>query len=158
VEAVRRAIPEDAPRFLELAWQFLNGLVSRRGGALLVAHTGQTLGDVFSLGQFDEFLCEPNRLILMGTLGDVVTGTALAHIELLDDGRRLGHLDGCYVEPEARGVGLGQLLVDSVVVWLEECGCIGVDGMALPGDREAKNFFETSGFKARVLTMHRSFD
>jgi hypothetical protein len=30
--------------------------------------------------------------------------------------------------------------------------------MALPGDREAKNFFEASGFKARLLTMHHTFE
>jgi hypothetical protein len=33
-----------------------------------------------------------------------------------------------------------------------------VDGIALPGDRQAKNFYESAGFKARMLTMHRRID
>ena len=67
-----------------------------------------------------------------------------------------GVLDACYVEPEARGVGMGRLLMEAAVAWLEEPGCAGVDGTALPGDRQAKNFFESAGFKARMLTMHRA--
>ena len=38
---------------------------------------------------------------------------------------------------------------------MEERGCRWVDGTALPGDRGAKNFYESAGFKARLLTMHR---
>ena len=79
----------------------------------------------------------------------------MGHVESLSDGRLLGHLDVCYVEPDARGVGLGRLLLDGVVGWLNGRGCVGVDGLALPGDREAKNFYEAAGFKARLLTMHR---
>ena len=65
-------------------------------------------------------------------------------------------LDACYVEPGARGVGLGRLLLDAAVAWLEAQGCPGVDGVALPGDRAAKSFYESAGFKARLLTMHRA--
>jgi hypothetical protein len=46
-------------------------------------------------------------------------------------------------------------LVEAAVSWLEGQGAVGVDGTALPGDRQAKNFFESAGFKARVLTMYR---
>jgi GNAT superfamily N-acetyltransferase len=67
-------------------------------------------------------------------------------------------LDACYVEPGARGVGLGRLLLDTTASWLAARGCRGVDGVALPGDREAKNFYESAGFKARLLTMHRELD
>jgi GNAT superfamily N-acetyltransferase len=52
-------------------------------------------------------------------------------------------------------VGLGRLLLESSVSWLEQSGCRDMDGVALPGDREAKNFYEAAGFKARLLTMHR---
>ena len=41
---------------------------------------------------------------------------------------------------------------------LRAAGCIGIDSRALPGDRETKNFFESFGLKARLLTVHRSFD
>ena len=35
-------------------------------------------------------------------------------------------------------------------------GSIGIDGRALPGDRETKNFFESFGLKARQLVVHLS--
>jgi GNAT superfamily N-acetyltransferase len=92
----------------------------------------------------------------MGTLDGSVTGCAACHVAVLADGARLGVIDACYVEPEARGVGLGHLLVATAMAWLEAQGCTGVDGVALPGDRAAKGFFESSGFKARLLTMHHA--
>ena len=36
--------------------------------------------------------------------------------------------------------------------------CIGIDATALPGHRATKNFFETHGFTARALAMHRRLD
>ncbi len=35
---------------------------------------------------------------------------------------------------------------------------MGVDTLALPGHRAAKNFFEESGFTARALVMHRALN
>ena len=55
-------------------------------------------------------------------------------------------------------MGLGRLLLDAVGGLAGGRGCRGVDGTALPGDREAKNFYESAGFKARLLTMHRALD
>ena len=43
-----------------------------------------------------------------------------------------------------------------VLDWCRAAGCVGVDSLALPGNRHTKNFFETFGFKARALVVHRS--
>ena len=53
---------------------------------------------------------------------------------------------------------MGRLLLDRSLAWMAEQGCAGVDGTALPGDRGAKSFYESAGFKARLLTMHRPLD
>jgi GNAT superfamily N-acetyltransferase len=76
----------------------------------------------------------------------------------LRDGSRLGVIEEIYVQPEARGVGVGELLVERSVAFCVEAGCSGVDAAALPGHRQAKNFFERAGFTARLLVMHRSCD
>ena len=65
-------------------------------------------------------------------------------------------IDGLYVEPGARGVGVGEAVMDAVVTWSESKGCRGIDGFALPGDRETKNFFERFGLTARAILVHRS--
>ena len=42
------------------------------------------------------------------------------------------------------------------MAWAKRWGCIGVDSLALPGDRDTKNFFETHGLVARAITVHRT--
>lgn len=84
-----------------------------------------------------------------------MVGLAVGHLEDVGD-YGLGVIDGCYVEPEARGVGVGRALLDAMVAWFTTSSCRGVDAGALPGDRRTKNFFEAAGFKARLLTLHHS--
>lgn len=158
METVRVAEAEDIEPFRHLLAGMLAGLTSRRGGALWLAQNGVTLDELTAVVGFGKLLSDPDRLLLVGTLDEVVMGMAMARIESLSDGRSLGHFDGCFVEPEAREVGLGSLLVETVITWLSEHDCMGIDGVTLPGDREAKNFFEGSGFKARLLIMHRSLE
>ncbi len=91
----------------------------------------------------------------VGTLGQVVVGYAAARVDVLADGSRLGRITALFVEPEARAVGVGECLVRAVNEWCTAQGCIGIDAAALPGSRATKNFFEESGFTARLLIMHR---
>ena len=158
MEGIRDADARDGERGLELAREFVSGLTSQRGGQLLLAGAGLAPDGAAASGldQFAALVEDPDRKVVMGTLEGAVCGMGMGHVDSLPDGRPLGHLDLCYVEPDARGVGLGRLLLDGVVGWLIDRGCVGVDGLALPGDREAKNFFEAAGFKARLLTMHRT--
>jgi GNAT superfamily N-acetyltransferase len=158
MEAVRMARSEDIDVCRRLWTDLSEDLISRRGGHLWLAQQGSMFDQVMAGAEFENLLADPRRLLLMGTLEGVIMGMAMARIEDLPDGTILGHCDGCFVEPGARGVGLGSLLLNTVVSWLGEHRCIGVDGVALPGDRGAKNFFEGSGFKARLLIMHRSFE
>jgi GNAT superfamily N-acetyltransferase len=66
----------------------------------------------------------------------------------------IGLIEVLYVEPGARGVGVGEAIVSVLVEHFEAFGCVGVDAQALPGSREAKAFFETHGFVTRALVMH----
>jgi GNAT superfamily N-acetyltransferase len=85
-----------------------------------------------------------------GTIDGVPVGYALVSA----DGD-VAVIEELHVDPEARAVGVGEALLDAVIIWAKEQACSGVDSFALPGARETKNFFETFGMTARLLVLHR---
>ena len=100
-------------------------------------------------------LADVDRVVLLGCLGDVPVGYAIASIHPLADGTCAADVSEVFVEPDARGVGIGNLLMHQLVHWATDRGCIGIDARALPGDRNTKNFFESFGLVARAITVHR---
>jgi len=153
IEAARPATEADLPRLAVLAAEAVAEQVGERGGRVWSLREARAVPAEPSLR---EDLAHASRLVLAGTIDDVVVGYAVARTEALRDGSLLGVLTDIYVEPEARAVGVGELLVDEVLRWCAAAGCTGVDGLALPGNRATKNFFETFGFTARALVVHRS--
>ncbi len=158
MEAVRAATDADTPRLDEMVDELVARITAQRGGSLLVESGVGGPGVDPGRDRVDDLLADESTLVLVGTLDGVITGFGVCHVSDREASRPRGVLDACYVEPGARGVGLGRLLIDTSVAWLEDRGCQGVDGIALPGDRDAKNFYESAGFKARMLTMYREID
>jgi GNAT superfamily N-acetyltransferase len=155
VEAARLARTGDADRCAELCRLALDSLQHARGGALYArGETGLVAETLLRPGGLDRLMADSRRRVVVGTVEDAVVGLAVGRIDLVGE-PSLGIVDACYVEPEARGVGVGRVLLDTMVAWFTSSDCRGVDVTALPGDRETKNFLEGSGFKARLLTMHR---
>lgn len=74
------------------------------------------------------------------------------------DGEGRGRVECCYVEEDARGVGVGTALMEAAVEWCAAAGCTEVDALALPGDRATKQCLEAAGFTARLLTLSRRLD
>jgi ribosomal protein S18 acetylase RimI-like enzyme len=152
VEASRPATADDIPRVVELAELMRAELGAMRGGALWLEREAwpEPLEEAYRA-----LVARDDAVLLLGTLDDVVLGFAVVVVEPLRSGARLGVITDLYVEPEAREVGVGEVLADALVAHCQAAGCVGVDAAALPGHRAAKNFFETHGFTARALTMHR---
>lgn len=115
---------------------------------MLAAHRFRHQPQPVSLGTERE-------LVLAGTIDGAVVGYAMAHEEPLEDGGRVAVLTDVYVEPDARGVGVGAALLDAAVAWATERGCRGIDSAVLPGMRASKNFFEAAGMVARLIVVHR---
>ena len=153
-EAARPATTADLDRLAALTAEAVSEQAGDRGGAVWSVREARPLPAKESLAADLE---RDDTLVLAGTIDDVVVGYAVVHVEQLRDGRPLGVLSDVFVEPGARAVGVGEALVDVVLDWCRERGCMGVDALALPGNRESKNFFETFGFTARALVVHRSF-
>ena len=152
MEHARPARDDDLPRVLELAHELRDELRAMRGGALWETREARVQP---TLEAFKALLARDDARILIGALDDVVVGYGTAELEQLRDGAVLGIIGDLYVEPEARAVGVGEAIADALVTFCVDAGCTGIDAFALPGHRQAKNFFERAGFTARALVMHK---
>ena len=158
MEGTRPARREDAERCGDLCRQALHEVQRARGGGLFVRReSGLIAKALLRPGGLDRLLADPRRRILLGTVDDSVVGMAMGRLDEVGE-TRLGIIDGFYVEAGARGVGVGGALLDALVTWCTTSGCRGVDISALPGDRATKNLLEASGFKGRLITMHRPLE
>jgi GNAT superfamily N-acetyltransferase len=152
IEAARPASTEDLPRLAELARAAIEELRATKGGEVWARREARQEPLEASLNADLE---NGDAIVLVGTIDDAAIGYAVAVIEQLSDGSELARLTDVYVEPEARGVGVGEMLLDAIVAWAIDRHCVGIDSLALPGNRETKNFFESFGLVARAITVHR---
>jgi GNAT superfamily N-acetyltransferase len=153
VEAVRRAEAGDLDRCRELLADAIEAMQDQRGAALLLAERAEPETGPGSV--VERWDADPETEVLVGTFSDAVVGIAVGTLTRLGE-RRVGRIECFYVEPDARAVGVGQAMVGSLVDWFAAHGCTDVDAVALPGDRSSKQLLESSGFKARLLVLHRS--
>lgn len=152
VEAARPATRDDLPRLVELARQAVEELRPTRGGAMWARREARQ-------EPIDEGLAtaldRDDHSVLAGTIDETVVGYAVSRLVPLAGEGLLAEVTDLYVEPGCREVGVGELLMDAIVTWAETHGCVGIDSLVLPGNRETKNFFETFGLVARAIIVHR---
>jgi ribosomal protein S18 acetylase RimI-like enzyme len=155
MEAARTAGPHDIARVVELARTATQEMRDGRGGVLWSQREGrrEPLEPAFTA-----LLDDARALLVVGTIDEQIVGFGTVEVADLADGGRLGVVRELYVEPEAREVAVGEAMADRLVSFCRDAGCTGIDAYALPGNRAAKNFFETNGFTARLLVMHRRLD
>jgi GNAT superfamily N-acetyltransferase len=152
VEGARTATEADLPRIAELCRQALTEIrAQERGGELMAMRDAR---EEPVEGSLADALQDPRAAVVVGTIDAEVVGYATGRAESLRDGATLGVIQDLFVEPEARGVGVGTAVMDELLAWFSGQGCLGVDAMALPGARATKNFFEGTGFSARLIVMH----
>lgn len=155
MEAARTAQVADLAAIAHLARQAREELAVLRGGAVWRAQLGRVDPVEALLGE--QLAAGPDAgCAVVGTVDDVVVGYGISTIEALADGSRLAVVSDLYVAPDARGIGVGEAMMDHLVDHARAAGARGIDALALPGDRETKNFFETFGLKARAIVVHRS--
>ena len=152
-EGARPATEADIDALAALAARGSTEMSSLRGGSVwsrLEARREPLLAGL------TEDLRSNEVCLIVGTIDGAVVGYGAARLVALHDGTLLGRVEDIYVMPEARGVGVGEAMMDMLFGWAQARGCVGVDSLALPGDRDTKNFFETHGMVARSITVHRA--
>ena len=155
METARPATIDDLATIVDLARALRAEWRAIRGGELWEVREARP--EPLDAG-FAALLHDPEAALIVGTIDDSVLGYGSGYVETLRDGRRLGVIEELYVEPEARAVGVGEAIAEALVEFCRVHRCAGIDARALPGHREAKNFFERAGFTARALIMHKPLD
>jgi GNAT superfamily N-acetyltransferase len=148
VELARPATDADRAPCLQLLGAALAHAKSMRGGPALVGTA--TPEDL--LGRWAD--ADVAAALFVGEYEGAVVGVLAVAAHDRGDQRR-GRIDCCYVDEDARGVGVGTALMDAAVAWCEASACVEVDALALPGDRSTKQLLEAAGFTARLLTLSR---
>lgn len=144
---VRPAAPADLDRCAALLQAARREVDGKRGAAQLV---GPWATQALDGATVSRWAGAPGRALLAGLLDEEVCGVAAARAVGVT-----GHIECCYVDPPGRGNGLGAALLGALTSWCATQGCTEIDGAALPGDRLTKQLYESGGFKARLLVMHR---
>jgi len=155
VEAARVATVADLPDLVALAGACVAELGPTRGGRLWEARDFRARPYESSL-RAD--LHDEQVFVAVGTFDGAVLGYIVVRTEALRGGGVLARTTDLYVEPEARGVGIGEAMMDLVLAWCRDRSCTGIDAGALPGNRATKNFFERFGLVARAIVVHRSLE
>jgi len=102
-----------------------------------------------------------NSWLLVGQIDSALVGFVFATIEPMLErakGERIGRIRLIYTEPAARGVGVGHEMLEAVLEQLRSLRIRRFDAPVGPGQRAAKNFFESHRFAARSIIMHHTDD
>lgn len=153
--SARLATADDLPALVTLATAAIEELTPNRGGAVWRRQQARPLPPGDSLR---DDLESDDAHVVVGTIDDTVIGYGVLRVEHLRDGSKLGVISDLFTLEGARGVSVGEEVMDALIAWATEQGCFGVDSLALPGDRHTKNFFESFGLVARAIVVHRSLE
>jgi GNAT superfamily N-acetyltransferase len=148
--AARHAAVDELALIRHLAEQSQADRLTERGGVVLEQLDPRPVVD-------ETRLADDQVLLAIGLYADVAFGYAHATVVNVN-GAHIVRLYDVFVEPEARGVGIGEALLTFVFDWAREQGAGAIDSIVLPGNREGKNFFERFGLVARAIHVYRALD
>lgn len=152
VPSVRPAEERDLGELVRLHGLARRHVAAERGGAILLGR--EVRPEPVEESLLDDVRSD-DRIVIIGSLGSAPVGLAVAELVALHDGSLVAHISELFVEPEARGVGVGNALMQHLAAWADERDCDGIGSTVLPGDRASKNFFEAHGLVARAIVVHR---
>jgi len=93
-------------------------------------------------------------VVIAGGAGSTTFGL----LSMYDVGERGWFIDLLYVQPDARGVGIGSAMIEAAIAEVAQRGGLRVNAAALPGDRSTKNLFERHGLVAQMITVGKTLN
>ena len=155
MESARLGTPEDRIALGHLAAQARLGMIEERGGDIL---DRLDVDRDLPTESIDRVLAHPGGVVVVGCIDDTPVGFGTMLVEVAADARPHAFVEQIYVDPGGRAVGVGEAMVGLLVDEATTRGAIGIESLALPGDRATKNFFEAQGMVGRAIIVHRWLD
>lgn len=146
---VRPAVATDLDELVALIGIGADEAISKRGGHEWDLYD-RYRREPLEVELFDDLTTRERCLVLCGTIDDQVVGFAT----LVRKGTQ-ARLVELFTHPRARRVGVGTALLTTAADRAVNAGCTELESVALPGDRETKNFFESHAMKSRLLVVGR---
>jgi GNAT superfamily N-acetyltransferase len=124
---------------------------SQRGGAALLASLERESSAIETVVAA---LNDGDTMVWCGVWEGAVVGYSIARTSREGDAAIVTITD-LYTTPQARDVGIGEVLLETAIAWAIGIDAVAIDAHALPGARESKNLFERLGLTARLITVRR---
>lgn len=124
---------------------------TQRGGAAHLASFNRVSPAIEVL---ERAFHDTNTMVWCGVWEQLVVGYAIAVVGNENDDVIVTITD-LYTTPEARDIGVGEVLLEAAVAWAIALDASAIDAHALPGARESKNLYERLGLTARLITVRR---
>ena len=154
-ESVRVAELSDREVLRSLAAEARVELSNKRGGDVVERLDPQRAD---SRAEIVSAVEDPAATLLLGDIDGTPVGYGLMNLRTVVDGSLHATVEEIFVLPEARSVGVGEAIIETLLADASERGAAAIQSMALPGDRATKNFFESQGMVARSILVHRWLD
>jgi L-amino acid N-acyltransferase YncA len=118
----------------------------------------QWLGEHPELGSegWTDRLADSSCVTAVAGVDEVVLGMATMRCPQAGSDLAVATVDSIYVTPEAREIGLGEMLLATMIDGAADAGASSIEASALPGDRDTKNLFERFGLVARLIVVSRA--
>lgn len=123
-----------------------------RGGELLLDHDFEGID---ASDRVATALSADDEMVVVGRIDQVIVGYALVR-QVSKGTVRVAHIDELLVHPQARAVGVAAAMLQLAVEWARINDCTAIESQVLPGNRDAKNFFERVGMVTRQMRVSTS--
>ena len=110
---------------------------------------------------FTDLMASGDSTVLIGEIDGTALGFLIGAREALPPqarGARIGSVRYIFVETVARESGVGEAMLEAYLALERDDGITLFDAHVTPGHRSTKSFFESKGFSARSIVMHRNHE
>ena len=153
---IRAAVPADAPTIARIRIDSWRATYAGIVPAPILERMDLARNEAWITGLMDE---PPPRatLVIEGRDG-TVKGYALAAPSRDDDVPGFGEIEAIYLDPDARGIGLGRPLLEAAAANLAAAGFATAVLWVLTGNEGARRFYERAGFRPDGAARSLDFD